>query len=142
MQYGDKLNEIEARFEKLSEQMADPEVIADPDSYRKVAKAHRDLEPVVEKYREYKKVISDLEGARQMLQEPDAEIREMAQDDIRRLEPRVGALEEDLKILLLPKDPLDDKNVVLEIRAGAGGDEATLFAGEIFRMYSRYAEEQ
>lgn len=140
MQYRNKLEGLEARFDGLASQMADPDIINDPDSYRKTAKAHRDLEEVVTTYREWKKASEDLEGARQMLQEPDAELRQMAQDDVTRLEPELVRLEDALKVLLLPKDPNDDKNVVLEIRAGTGGDEATLFAAEIFRMYSRYAE--
>jgi peptide chain release factor 1 len=142
MQYRDKLDEMETRFEGLNAQMADHAVISDPEQYRKVAKSHRDLSEVVSKYREWKKADDDLGGARQMLQEADPEIREMATEDIARLEPRMTSLEDELKLLLLPKDPNDDKNVVLEVRAGTGGDEATLFAAEIFRMYSRYAETQ
>jgi peptide chain release factor 1 len=97
---------------------------------------------VVAKYREWKRVYQDLEGAGQMLAEPDAELRQMAQEDIDRLEPEIERIQQDLRILLLPKDPLDEKDVVLEIRAGAGGDEASLFAAEVFRMYTRYAETQ
>jgi peptide chain release factor 1 len=140
MQYTEKLDEIEARFEGLTRQMADPAVINDPETYRKTAKAQRDLDEIVAKYREWKKTNSDLSGARIMLEESDAELRAMAQEDIDRLEPALSRLEEELKILLLPKDPNDDKNVVLEVRAGTGGDEATLFAAEIFRMFARYAE--
>jgi peptide chain release factor 1 len=137
-----KLDQIEVRFEELTSQLADPEVIADGERYRKAAKNHSDLSEVVNKYREWKKVASDLEEARPMLQETDPELRQMATDEVARLEPLRGQIEDELKILLLPKDPLDDKNVVLEIRAGTGGDEATLFAQEIFRMYNRYAESQ
>ncbi|MCC6340600.1 MAG: peptide chain release factor 1 [Bryobacterales bacterium] len=140
MQYQEKLDGIEARFESLERQMADPALISDQDSYRKTAKACRDLEEVVTKYREWKKVSGDLKGARLMLDEDDAGLRQMAAEDVERLEPLLIRLEEDLKILLLPKDPLDEKNVVLEVRAGTGGDEATLFCAEIFRMYTRYAE--
>ncbi len=140
MQYREKLDELEARFERVTEQMADPEVIADGDTYRKTAKARSEMEDVVGKYREWKKVHDDLEGARGMLQETDAELRQMAADDVARLEPELTRLEEELKLLLLPRDPNDDRNVVVEIRAGAGGDEATLFAAELFRMYNRYAE--
>ncbi len=140
MQYREKLDGLEARFEDLTSQMADPAVINDSETYRKTAKAQRDLDEVVEKYREWKKVNSDLSGARIMLTEPDPELRAMAQEDIDRLEPVLVRLEEEVKILLLPKDPHDDKNVVVEVRAGTGGDEATLFAAEIFRMYARYAE--
>ncbi|MBL8179607.1 MAG: peptide chain release factor 1 [Bryobacterales bacterium] len=140
MQYREKLEALESRFVALTEQMADPAVIGDPEAYRKTAKAHRDLEEIVAKYRDWKKVQSDLEGAREMLQETDEELRSMATEDVARLEPELAKIEEDLKVLLLPKDPNDDKNVVVEVRAGTGGDEATLFAAEIFRMYTRYAE--
>ncbi len=142
MKYLKKLEEIEERFEALTRQMADPAVIHDPQAYRKTAKARAELEPVMLKFREWKKVSADLEGARQMLVEPDDELRAMAKEDIARLEPELERIEEELKVLLLPKDPNDEKNVVLEIRAGTGGDEATLFAAEIFRMYTRYAESQ
>lgn len=140
MQYNEKLDGIEARFEQLTAQMADPEVISDGETYRKTAKARSEIEELVMKYREWKRVQGELEGARGMLEESDADLRQMAADDIASLEPELTRLEEDLKILLLPQDPNDDRNVVLEVRAGTGGDEATLFAAEIFRMYSRYAE--
>jgi peptide chain release factor 1 len=142
MEYRNKLDEIEARFEALTAQMADPAVISDPEVYRKTTKQQSDLSEVVAKYREWKRVHQDLEGARQMLAEPDAELRDMAQEDVDRLEPDRMRIEQELRVLLLPKDPLDEKDVVLEIRAGAGGDEASLFAAEIFRMYTRYAESQ
>jgi peptide chain release factor 1 len=142
MQFIDKLEQTERRFEDLTRQMADPEVISDGDRYRKVAKEHSDLAEVVGKYREWKKVVSDLAEARSMLAESDPELRQMAVEETERLTPVQAAIEEELKVLLLPKDPNDDKNVVLEIRAGTGGDEATLFSAEIFRMYSRYAETQ
>ena len=140
MEYVRKLDETEARFEALNGQMADPQIISDPDSYRKTAKAHSELSEVVAKYREWKRVKQDLEGARPMLQESDPELREMAAAEIERLEPELARLEEELHVLLLPKDPNDEKNIVIEIRAGTGGDEASLFAAEVFRMYSRYAE--
>ncbi len=142
MEYLYKLDQMEARYEELTRQMADPQVIADPEKYRKIAKAHRELEEIVAKFREWKQDKRNLEDARGMLTEPEEELRAMAADEIARLEPAVAHLEEELKILLLPKDPNDEKNVVLEIRAGTGGDEATLFAAEILRMYSRYAESQ
>lgn len=135
-----QLAEVERRFEDLSSQMADPAVISDPEAYRKTAKAHRDLQEVVEAYRDYKKTAADLDQARSMLTEKDPELREMAEIEIAELEPRITELSERLQFLLLPKDPNDDKNVLVEIRAGAGGDEASLFAAEVFRMYSRYAE--
>ena len=140
MQYLDKLADIEQRFEDLTRQMADPEVIGDPETYRKAARQQSELQEVVEKYREWKKVASDLEGARLMLAETDPEIQEMAQADVDALEPRIEQLEDELKVLLLPRDPNDEKNVVLEIRKGTGGDEASLFAGDLFRMYLKFAE--
>jgi peptide chain release factor 1 len=135
-----QLQEVERRFEDLTSQMADPAVISDPEAYRKTAKAHRDLEEVVTAFRDYKKAAADLDQARSMLTEKDPELREMAEIEIADIEPRIITLSERLQFLLLPKDPNDDKNVLVEIRAGAGGDEASLFAAEVFRMYSRYAE--
>lgn len=140
MQYLQKLQGMESRFEELTQQMADPEVIGDTESYRRTARQQSELSEVVAKYREWKKISTDLEGARAMLAEPDAEIQELAREDIQRLEPLLEPLEQELKVLLLPKDPNDGKNVVLEIRKGTGGDEASLFAGDLFRMYLRYAE--
>lgn len=142
MQYTQKLDGVEARFEELTRQMADPDVINDSELYRKTAKMHSELDEIVAEYRHYKVLSSDLDGSRQMLTETDADLREMAHEEVARLEPEVAASEERLKLLLLPKDPNDQKDVVLEIRAGAGGDEASLFAGEMFRVYSRYAEVQ
>src|SRR5262249_44269570 len=142
MQYQQKLDDLERRFEALTEQMADPAVIGDPAQYRKVSKAQSDLIEVVNTYRHWKKANQDLQQARGMVEDSDPDLRAMAQDEIARLEPELTKSEQELKVLLLPKDPNDDKNVVLEIRAGTGGDEATLFADEIFRMYSRYAETQ
>ncbi len=137
----ERLEQIEARFEDLSRQMADPQVLGDHEKYQKIAKQHRDLEPMVEKFREYRQVKTGIADARAMLAESDPEIRAMAQDELTALEAREPQLEEDLKLLLLPKDPNDEKNVVVEIRAGTGGDEASLFAAEVFRMYSRFAEQ-
>jgi peptide chain release factor 1 len=142
MQFVQKLEQLEKRFDELNQQMADPAVISDSDQYRKVTKAHSELSEVVAKYREWKQVEDSLSQARGMLEEKDPELKVMAQDEVARLEPELARIEEDIKVLLLPKDPNDDRNVVLEIRAGTGGDEATLFAAEIFRMYSRYAESQ
>ncbi len=142
MQFSQRLNDIEARFDAVTRQMADPAVIADGDAYRKIAKTRSELEDVVAKYQDYKQAKHNYDEARSMMEDPDAELRQMASDEIARLEPELVRIEEDLKVLLLPKDPLDDKNIVLEIRAGTGGDEATLFAAEVFRMYTRYAESQ
>ncbi|HUB18940.1 MAG TPA: peptide chain release factor 1 [Acidobacteriaceae bacterium] len=137
----ERLEQIEARFEDLAAQMADPEVLADHEKYQKIAKQHRELAAVVEKFREYRQVQTGIADARAMLNESDPEIRAMAQEELTALEAREPRIEEDLKLLLLPKDPNDEKNVVLEIRAGTGGDEASLFAAEIFRMYTRFAEQ-
>src|ERR1700682_2497119 len=142
MQFVQKLVQLEKRFEGLNEQMADPSVISDAAEYRKVTKSHSELAEIVGKYRQWKKAEDGLAQARAMLEDHDPDLKAMAAEEVARLEPEMTAIEEQLKVLLLPKDPLDDKNVVLEIRAGTGGDEATLFAGEIFRMYSRYAETQ
>jgi peptide chain release factor 1 len=142
MEFAGKLDQIEVRFEDVTRQLADPAVIGDSEQYRKAAKAHSELSEVVSKYREWKHVSSALEQARGMITDSDPEMREMANAEIVGMEPRLSQIEEELKVLLLPKDPNDEKNVVLEIRAGTGGDEATLFASEIFRMYSRYAESQ
>jgi peptide chain release factor 1 len=142
MQFVQRLEQLEKRFDELTQQMADPAVISDADQYRKITKAQSELSEIVAKYRQWKKADDSLSQARQMLAEPDPDLRAMAEMEVSQLEPEKVGIEEDLKILLLPKDPLDDKNVVLEIRAGTGGDEATLFAAEIFRMYSRYAETQ
>jgi peptide chain release factor 1 len=142
MEYQSKLDQMEARYEELTRQMADPAVINDSEKYRAIAKENRDLLDPVSKYREWKKIRQNLDQARPMLEDPDPELRAMAAEEIARMEPALASLERDLKALLLPKDPNDEKNAVLEIRAGTGGDEATLFAAEIFRMYTRYAESQ
>jgi peptide chain release factor 1 len=142
MQYQARLDEAESRYNQLTALMADPAVINDADGYRKTAKAQSELEELIGKYREWKKASQELAEARSMLAETDSDLREMAQLEIQRLEPAVVELEQEIQILLLPKDPNDEKNVILEIRKGAGGDEASLFAGEVFRMYTRYAEEQ
>src|SRR5579871_2403855 len=142
MEFRGKLDQIEVRFEELTRQMADPAVISDADQYRKITKAHSELSEVVAKYREWKDASSQFDQAKAMLTDSDAEMQQMAREEILRLEPAIAEIEQELKVLLLPKDPNDEKNVVLEIRAGTGGDEATLFAAEVFRMYSRYAESQ
>lgn len=136
------LDEVERRFEDLTARLADPEVVNDPDAYRKTAKSQRDLEEIVTVYREYKQAVQNLEQARQMLAEKDPGLKALAEEEIAELEPRSASLVERLKLLLLPKDPNDERDVLLEIRAGTGGDEASLFAAEVFRMYSRYAEGQ
>jgi peptide chain release factor 1 len=141
VQYSDRLDEAEVRYNELTTKMADPEVISDSDQYRKVTKAQSELAELVSKYREWKRASQELGDARQMLAETDPDLKQMAEMEVTRLEPEITQIETDLQFMLLPKDPNDEKNVVLEIRKGAGGDEASLFAAEVFRMYSRYAEE-
>lgn len=142
MQYAQKLDALEQRFEELTRDMADPEVISDGERYRKITKSVSELEDVVSDYRAWKNSTKNYSEAKLMLQESDPDIRAMAEDEISSLEPQIQELEDRLKIHLLPQDPNDSKDIVLEIRAGAGGDEASLFAADMFRMYSRYAEEQ
>jgi len=139
----EKLNQIESRYEEMTQELSTPEVHNDSARYQKLAKTHAELAEIVSKYREWKEIEKGLEGAKQLLAESDdPEMKQMAHEEQRALEPRRDAVERELKFLLLPKDPNDEKNVIVEIRAGTGGDEASLFAGELFRMYSRYAESQ
>jgi peptide chain release factor 1 len=139
----EKLEQIEKTYEELTQQISSPEIMSDMKAYAKTMKQHRSLGEIVEKYREVKKMREDLEGAREMAGlADDDDLRQMAEDEILEIETRLPQAEEDLKFLLLPKDPNDEKNVILEIRAGTGGDEATLFAAEMLRMYARYAERQ
>ena len=137
----DRLEQMEHRYDELQAQFALPDVINDHEKYQKTAKAAREIETPVEKYRALKQARQCLAEARAMLSESDAEMRAMAEEEIAVLEPKIAALEEELKVLLLPRDPNDEKNVILEIRAGTGGDEASLFAAEVFRMYTRFAEQ-
>src|SRR5262250_3377607 len=137
----ERLDQIEARYEELTQSLASPEIVNDSARYQKTAKAHSEITPIVEKYREYKDLTRGIAESKAVLaDEKDPDMRAYAQEELDKLESRVGQVEDDLKVLLLPKDPNDEKDVVLEIRAGTGGDEATLFADEMFRMYSRYAE--
>lgn len=137
----DRLDQIEVKYEELTQAMSSPEIISDSSKYQKTAKAHSDLQPIVEKYREYKDLRRGIEDSRTMIaEESDAEMKAYAQQELQELEERLVTVEQELQVLLIPKDPNDEKNVVLEIRAGTGGDEATLFVAEIFRMYMRFAE--
>src|SRR5712675_1406276 len=139
----ERLDQIEARYEELTSALASPDIVNDSAKYQKTAKAHSEVAAIVEKYREYKDLTRGIAESKAMLvDEKDPEMRAYAQEELSKLEPRVAAIEEELKVLLLPKDPNDEKNIILEIRAGTGGDEATLFAAEMFRMYTRYAETQ
>ena len=137
----DKLKEIEAKYEELETKLADPSVVTDQDAYRKITKSHSSLQPIVDKYRALKDVDLQISQTRDMLNEDlDSEMEEMAKSELSGLEDEKQGLLDELKILLLPKDPLDEKNVIVEVRAGTGGEEASLFAGDLLRMYTRYAE--
>jgi peptide chain release factor 1 len=139
----EKLEAIEKTYEELTQQMIDPSVIGDQGRYSKAARHHRELEPVVEKYRELRKLDTDITGAREILRDvDDEEMRQLAALELPDLEEKRTQVENELKILLLPKDPNDEKNVILEVRAGTGGEEACLFAAEILRMYARFAERE
>lgn len=139
----DRLQAVENRYEKLNELLSDPEVISDTSKLREYSKEQSDIQETVEVYREYKGVREQLKDAKAMLEEKlDAEMRDMVKEEVSELESQEKTLSERLKILLVPKDPNDDKNVIVEVRGAAGGDEAALFAGDLYRMYSRYAEVQ
>ena len=137
----DKLHAVEEKYRELESLISDPAVLADMPKWQKLSREHAQLAPVVEKYREYKKVREGLAEAKAIFDDnPDADMRRLAEDEIAELRPRLEVLERELPILLLPKDPNDAKNVIVEIRSGVGGEEAALFAGDLFRMYARYAE--
>jgi len=140
----DKLSFIENQFEELAQKISDPAVIADQDTWRKLCKEHSDLTPIVDKYREYKTNKETIDDAKMLMDDPetDKEFKEMLVEETKQAKENITRIEEELKVLLLPKDPNDDKNVMVEIRGGAGGDEAALFAGDLFRMYSMYADSQ
>ena len=139
--YLNKLETLEKNFEEISLKLSDPSIISNPETYTKLAKEHAELLEIVETFREYKKVLQQIKENKQIIEEDsDEELIELAKDELKELEMRLKKLEEKLPILLLPKDPNDEKNVILEIRAGAGGEEAALFAADLLRMYQRYAE--
>ncbi len=141
MTLSDKLDQLGTRYDELTQQLSTAEVASDSARFQKIAKQHAELEEIVAKHREFKQIEKDLAGAHQMvLENEDAEMKQMALDEEKQLAARKEIVERELKLLLLPKDPNDEKSVIVEIRAGTGGDEAALFAGELFRMYSRYAE--
>lgn len=136
----DKLSVLEEKYDELNMKVADPEIIADQGNWQKLMKEASDLEPIVAKYKEYKATKEDIEGAKEILETSnDEEFRELAKMELSEKEAEMDQIQEELKVLMLPKDPNDDKNVIVEIRGGAGGDEAALFAGVLFRMYSMYA---
>ena len=138
----ENLMEAEKHFEEINEMLMDPEVISDNEKYKNLMKEHKNLSPIIEKYREYKTVQNNLEGAKQLIEESgnDPEMREMAEEEYKECKEAIETITDELKILLLPKDEDDDKNVIIEIRAGTGGEEAALFAHSIYRMYSMYSD--
>src|SRR5438034_7401377 len=136
----EKLRTMRARYDELTRLVSDPAIQADPPTYRTHAKALAELQPLVDRYHEYDRAQRQLADAREVAQSADPELRALAGEEIAELERRLASLYEDVQVLLIPKDPNDDRNVVLEIRAGTGGDEAALFASDLFRMYTRYAE--
>ena len=139
----EKLEEIKHRFEEVGQLIVQPDIVTDMEKYGKLNKEYKDLEKIVVKYDEFTDAKSNLENAKEVLStEKDPEFREMAKSEIDELEPKIESLEEELKVLLIPKDPNDSKNVILEIRAGTGGDEASIFAGDLFRMYKSFSEDQ
>ncbi|MBN8194495.1 peptide chain release factor 1 [Bacillus sp. NTK074B] len=139
----DRLQAVEDRYDKLNELLSDPEIVNDPKKLRDYSKEQSDIQATVEAYREYKELTGQFKDAKAMLDDKlDAEMREMVKEEVSELEEQIEALEARLKILLIPKDPNDDKNVIMEVRGAAGGDEAALFAGDLYRMYSRFAESQ
>lgn len=135
-----KLENLERRFADLEQQLSSPDILSDQERYRKLTKAHADLREIVDAFKQYKTLKAQLAESKAMLDDSDPEIRSMAAEEIKELEQSIDQTEQDLKVLLLPKDPMDDKNIILEIRAGTGGDEAALFAADLFRMYARFAE--
>ena len=139
----ERLEDTEKKYEELTRQLSSPEIVSDSSRYQKTAKAHSDLREVVEKYREYKDLVRGIAESEAMVKsETDAEMRAYAEEELGKLRTRLTQVEDEIKVLLVPKDPNDEKNVIVEIRAGTGGDEATLFAAEMFRMYTRFAESQ
>jgi len=138
----DKLIGVEERFIDIEKHMADPEIVQDRDTYRKYGREHAELNKIVTAFRRYKQTLKDLEESRELLKDTDSEIKDLARDEINTLSLAKEKIEDELKALLLPKDPNAEKNVIVEIRAGTGGEEAALFAGDLFRMYSRYAEKR
>jgi len=141
MEIIDKLEDIKKKWETLGEQLNDPEIIGDMKRFVKINKDYKELEPIVVAFKEYKNLLSNIEEAREILKnEKDDDMREMAQEELETSEQRRDVIEEEIRLMLIPKDPTDDKNAVMEIRAGSGGDEASIFAGDLYRMYIRYCE--
>ncbi len=133
----DKLESIKVRFDEVSELLVQPDVMSDMKRYIQLNKEYKDLEPIISAYKQYKNILSNIDSSKEMLK--DEEMREMAKLELDELQPQVSEMEEEIKVLLIPKDPADSKNAVVEIRAGAGGDEASIFAGDLYRLYTNYA---
>lgn len=142
MEIKNKLDNLVEKFQELESRMSKQEVASNPEELQKLAKEHSDLAPIVEKYREYRSVLKDIGEAKEMLHANDEEMHELAREELEIKQNRLEEIEEELRMLLVPKDPHDEKSVIVEIRAGAGGDEAALFASDLFRMYTRFAERQ
>lgn len=141
MEILDKLEIIKNRWEGLAEQMSDPDVLSDMKRFVKINKDYKDLEPVVLAYKEYKNIFDNIESAKDVIaNETDADFKEMAKEELEELNPKLEEMEENIRVLMIPKDPEDDKNAVMEVRAGTGGDEASIFAGDLFRMYQKYCD--
>ncbi|MGM0410483.1 MAG: peptide chain release factor 1 [Bacillota bacterium] len=138
----EKLDDLEEKYNNLNKKLSDPEVINDTDKYQKLLKKHAKMKKVVDKYKKYKEVMNGIEEAKEVLETDDGEMKELAEMELEELEPKKEKLEEELPLMLIPDDPDDEKNVIFEIRAGAGGDEAGLFAADLYRMYTRYSEDQ
>jgi peptide chain release factor 1 len=138
----EKLKTIENKYEEVTRLLMEPEIFSKPSELQKYSKEQSDLLPLVGKIREYNKLLSDIEGAEDILKSGDGELRELAEAELHELREKKNGIEEELKLMLLPKDPRDEKNVIIEIRAGTGGDEAALFAAELLRMYMKYAEQR
>lgn len=137
----EKLSFIEKKYDELNQRIMDPDLVKDLDEYQSVMKEHSDIEPIVFKYQEYTRILEELEESKELLHDKlDDDMKDMVREEVKELEEEKEAVEEEIRVLLIPKDPNDHKNVIVEIRGGAGGDEAALFAGVLFRMYSRYAE--
>lgn len=136
----EKLAEVENKYEKITQALSDPKVLSNKEEYMKYSKESMQLEPIVTKFREYKKILQQIEETEEILKSGDPELKELAEEELQKLKKIKPQIEQELKILLLPKDPRDEKNVILEIRAGTGGEEAALFAADLFRMYAKYAE--
>ncbi|MEM9918563.1 MAG: peptide chain release factor 1 [Bacteroidota bacterium] len=138
----DKLEAIKERYQYLEEQLSDPEVLSDMKRFKKVNKEYKDLQEIVQVYDQYKELLGNIDTATEMLQDSDEEMQEMAKAELEELKPRQEEMQEAIKVLLIPKDPEDSKDVIFEIRSGTGGDEASIFAGDLYRMYTRYFERQ